>query len=130
MGRMVVETRVYSKALELTEREQLLMFEIGSDRIDSASSFVNYISEMYGFSKSSVWYTLNRLRERGLADFASKEEPGKGLSLTNTGMAEMRGMEHLRAAVIGKFSSSFLGGAGLPATDDGTLLRASMRARA
>ena len=130
MGRMVVETRVYSKAVALTEREQLLMLEIGTDSIDSASSFVNYISEMYGFSKSSVWYTLNKLKERGLADFASKEEPGKGLSLTQSGMAEMRGMERQKAAILDKFTNSFLSGADAPLQDDSTWARMSIRTRA
>ena len=130
MGRMVVETRVYSKVLVLTEREQLLMLEIGTDSIDSASSFVNYISEMYGFSKSSVWYTLNKLKERGLADFASKEEPGKGLSLTQSGMAEMRGMERQKAAILDKFTNSFLSGADAPLQDDSTWARMRIRTRA
>jgi hypothetical protein len=69
----------------LTRREQLVVLEIGGDVIDSASAFVAYMSEIYGFSKSSVWYNLNRLKEKGVVDFATKEEPGKSLILTNAG---------------------------------------------
>lgn len=77
----------------LTRREQLLVLEIGMDRIDSASSFVGYISEAYGFSKSSVWYNLNRLKEKGVVDFATKDEPGKALLLTKEGACELHIME-------------------------------------
>lgn len=68
------------------------MFEIGRDRIDSASSFVNYVYEVYGFSKSSVWYNLNRLKELGILDFANKDEVGKPLCLTRAGLNEMGGI--------------------------------------
>jgi DNA-binding PadR family transcriptional regulator len=71
--------------LKLTEREQLVILEIGLDSIDSASSFVGYISETYSISKSSVWYLLNRLKEKKLLDFANKDEHGKPLKLTETG---------------------------------------------
>lgn len=72
--------------LKLSEREQLVLVEIGSDSIDSASSFVGYISESYGISKSSVWYLLNRLKEKSVLDFASKDEMGKPLKLTDIGI--------------------------------------------
>lgn len=88
--------RAISKS-RLTRREQLLVLEIGMDQIDSASSFVGYISEAYGFSKSSVWYNLNRLKEKGMVDFASRDEPGKTLSLTREGSCELRAMERTGA---------------------------------
>ncbi len=69
----------------LSRREQLVMLEIGSDSISSASSFVEYMEESYSISKSSVWYTLKRLKERNLIDFATKDEPGKSLALTQQG---------------------------------------------
>lgn len=96
MGQLSITTRVQklpkrsSSALEdkssrLTKREQLVVMEIGGDTIDSASAFVSYMSEIYGFSKSSVWYNLNRLKDKGVVDFATKDEPGKSLTLTNSG---------------------------------------------
>ena len=73
----------------LSDRELLVMREIGPDMIDSASKFVDYMSDVFGFSKSSIWYTLNRLKERGLLDFASKSEVGKPLMLTESGRQRM-----------------------------------------
>jgi len=81
--------RVEDKKTKLGKREQLLLLEIGSDSIDTASSFVNYMEEEYGFSKSSVWYNLNRLKDMGLLEFATREEIGKPLSLTKPGMEEV-----------------------------------------
>lgn len=74
---------------KLSDRELLVISEIGSDMIDSASKFVDYMSDVFGFSKSSVWYTLNRLKERGLLDFASRLEVGKPLMLTGSGRQRM-----------------------------------------
>ncbi len=96
MGQISITTRVQGlskralgtaadKLPRLTRREQLVVLEIGGDVIDSASAFVAYMSEIYGFSKSSVWYNLNRLKEKGVVDFATKEEPGKSLILTGAG---------------------------------------------
>lgn len=70
----------------MTRRDLVVLAEIGADSINSASGFVDYINETYGFSKSSVWYILNKLKERGLLDFATKEERGKSLSLTEEGI--------------------------------------------
>ncbi len=90
MGQIAITTTV--KVSRLTKREQLVILEISGDAIDSASAFVSYISESYGFSKSSVWYNLNRLKEKGLLDFATKEEPGKALLLTKQGSHELRSL--------------------------------------
>ena len=83
MGQMVISLE--KGLLKLSEREQLVISEMGSDSIDSASSFVSYMSESYGISKSSVWYLLNRLKEKELLDFASRDEMGKPLMLTSLG---------------------------------------------
>lgn len=89
----------------LNRREQLLVLEIGRDRIDTASSFVDYISDSYGFSKSSAWYCLKRLRELGLAEFANKEEPGKPLTLTRAGEHHLCIIERSKGELIGHFSA-------------------------
>jgi DNA-binding PadR family transcriptional regulator len=105
----MVYSRVY-KDIKLGRREQLLLLEIGRDRIDTASSFVDYIRDMYGFSKSSVWYCLNRLRDFGLVEFANKDEIGKPLSLTRQGLTELARVEPGRNEIIMRFSNSFLSG--------------------
>ncbi len=91
MGQVAITTRV--EKVSLTKREQLILLEIGNDAIDSASAFVGYLSEEYGFSKSSVWYNLNRLKEKGILSFASKDEPGIPLVLTR------KGIDHLHALI-------------------------------
>ena len=93
MGQIAITTRIQKVAARLSKRERLIVMEIGMDSINSASSFVGYISESYGFSKSSVWYNLNRLKEKGVLDFATREEPGKFLVLTKAGLGEFRAME-------------------------------------
>ncbi len=88
MGQITV-TRVIEKISRLSKREQLIVLEIGRDAIDSASAFVTYMSESYGFSKSSVWYNLKRMKEKKVLDFASKDEQGKALVLTKSGVHEL-----------------------------------------
>jgi DNA-binding PadR family transcriptional regulator len=89
VGQIAITTRV-ERILKLSRREQLILLEIGYDAIDSASAFVGYMSEEYGFSKSSLWYNLKRLKERKLLDFATKDEPGKTLVLTRRGAEQLR----------------------------------------
>jgi len=91
-------------AQKLTRRELLVLAEIGDDAIDSASSFVSYMSESYGFSKSSVWYNLNKLRELGLVEF----EPHKELRLTANGIMRHNSLGSNKTRLIDMFSSMFL----------------------
>ena len=79
---------VYGKAekLAFSERERLIILEIGRDRIDSASSFVDYIASEYSISRSSVWYSLNSLKDKGVVHFADRFSMGEPLVLTNTGL--------------------------------------------
>lgn len=92
MGQITI-SRLDSRISKLSKREQLVVLEIAGDAIDSASIFVDYIGEAYGFSKSSVWYVLNRLKEKGVIDFASKEEQGKALTLTRGGLQDFKALE-------------------------------------
>lgn len=96
-------TREYSEQ-KLTQRELLVLAEIGQDVIDSASSFVSYMSESYGLSKSSVWYNLNKLRELDYIEF----EPGKTLRLTPGGVNLYNSMGSAKTKVIEAFSTKFL----------------------
>lgn len=99
------------KSLKLSRREQLILLEIGRDRIDTASSFVDYMEENYGFSKSSIWYCLNQLKESGLVEFANKTEQGKPLCLTRLGLSGLGRLEGSRNEIVTQFSTTFLNGA-------------------
>ena len=104
----IVYSRLDYKELKLSKREQLLVLEIGRDNIDTASRFVNYIEEVYGFSKSSVWYNLNRLKELEILEFACKDTLGKPLCLTKTGLSIFMSLEKNRNQLTTLFMNSFL----------------------
>ncbi len=103
----MVYGRVY-KDLKLSRREQLMLLEIGDDLIDTASGFVDYIRDAYGFSKSSIWYCLNRLKEFGLVEFANREELGKPLRLTKQGLGELGRLDGQKNELIAHFSNSYM----------------------
>ncbi len=98
-------TRVEDKKITLSKREQLIILEIGYDEIMSASSFVDYISDMYGVSKSSVWYSLNNLKEKNIVDFATKDHPGHTLMLTKSGVSEFSHIKIYGPEIINFFES-------------------------
>ncbi len=91
---------------KLSRREQLLVLEIGRDRIDTASSFVDYINGAYGFSKSSAWYCLNKLKEQGIVEFANRDEVGKPLLLTKEGAQELCCIEKSKNELLNHFSNA------------------------
>lgn len=93
-----------AKVALLSQREQLIILEIDRDAINSASSFVDYISDEYGISKSSVWYNLNCLKEEGVIDFADKQHQGKPLMLTRKGTEQLGALASRRSAVLEAFS--------------------------
>lgn len=108
MVKMVVYCKVNTGKIRLSEREQLFILEIGKDIINSASSFVNYVSEIYGIAKSSSWYCLKRMKDLQLLHFDSKlEHMQKGLFLTSTGKEVLQSLnrnvklnEHNRFTLI------------------------------
>ncbi len=75
---------------ELSEKELLLLSEIGLDQIPSASSFVSYVAEQYGLSQSGVWYILKKLKQKRVVDFTEKGEGQKPLTLTELGVRAFR----------------------------------------
>ena len=81
-----------------------MILEIDNDAIDSASSFVDYISDEYGISKSSVWYNLNCLKEKGVVDFADRQHQGKPLMLTRKGSEQLGALASRRSAILEAFS--------------------------
>jgi DNA-binding HxlR family transcriptional regulator len=69
------------------------MTEIGYDEIETATSFVEYLYEKYGFSKSCIWYNLKKLKKLNIVDFSEKAEiepAHKPLSLTRKGVSLLR----------------------------------------
>ena len=95
------------KESKLTRREQLIILEIGRDSIDTASSFVDYMQEAYGFSKSSGWYCLNRLKKTGIAEFANRVDIGKPLHLTRHGIMKLGKLEGSKARIIAEFEGAY-----------------------
>jgi Mn-dependent DtxR family transcriptional regulator len=89
---------------QLSRREQLVIIEIEQDMIDTASGFVDYICQSYGISKSSVWYILNRLKGRGLVEFADREHIGEPLRLTKDGIQALYSVGQERQGIIKEFS--------------------------
>ena len=65
---------------------------------------MDYISDEYGISKSSVWYNLNCLKEKGVIDFADKQHQGEPLMLTRKGMEQLGALASRRSAVLEAFS--------------------------
>ncbi len=80
-----------SENLHVSDKEVMVLSEIGLDQIPTATEFVEYISEKYGFSQSGVWYTLHRLKEKGMLDFTEKGEEYRPLELTEGGKNVLRG---------------------------------------
>ncbi len=107
MVQMETTTRVTLGEM-LTRREQLVMLEIGIDSIGSASSFVEYMSDSYRISRSSVWYLLKRLKEKNLLDFATKEEPGKSLELTKQGRECLMLVQRSKTDILEYFTGAAL----------------------
>ena len=89
--------------LKLTKREQLVVLEIDTDAIDTASSFVDYMNEMYGLSKSSIWYVLKALKEHGIVEFADKLHSGDPLKLTRLGQEHLRYLAHSKNEIMQMF---------------------------
>lgn len=100
--------RIDSSSKGLLEKEELTIMEIGLDEIDSASSFVSYISEEYKLPKSSVWYNLKKLKELGLLDFANKDEKGKKLSLTKSGVYMYHHIKDEKTDIMAKFYNKIM----------------------
>ncbi len=101
----MAQVNIILNKCKLNRREQLLILEIGRDRIDTASSFVDYINSSYGFSKSSAWYCLNKLKEQGLVEFANREELGRPLMLTKEGSLELCSIEKSKGELLSYFSN-------------------------
>jgi hypothetical protein len=52
-----------------------------------------------------VWYLLNRLKEKGMLDFASKDELGKPLRLTQLGRSTLEGINAKGKDLMARYES-------------------------
>ena len=75
---------------KLNKKEELMLAEIGLECIPTATEFVCYVSEKYEISQSGIWYTLKKLKSRGLVDFTEKGQQNRPLSLTKGGLSLLR----------------------------------------
>lgn len=76
--------------LRVTDKELMLLYEIGLNVIPTATDFVDYVSSKYQVSQSGVWYTLKKLKKERIVDFTEKGEEPKPLGLTEFGMKVIR----------------------------------------
>jgi len=76
--------------LRVTDKELMLLYEIGLNLIPTATDFVDYVSSKYGMSPSGIWYTLKKLKKASIVDFTEKGEEPKPLGLTMLGMKVIR----------------------------------------
>ncbi len=83
---------VRKPGVEISTKELMIISEIGLEDVPTATSFVEYISERHGISQSGIWYTLKKLKGKGILDFAERGrgEAGKPLSLTKEGTETAR----------------------------------------
>ncbi len=103
MGQMVI-ARADASLARVNPVEQLIILEIGRDKIDTANAFVEYLFELYSMSKSAIWYNLKKLKCSGVLDFADKDCRGKqGLSLTRKGLSMLGSVEQDRAMLENSF---------------------------
>ncbi len=73
-----------------SDKRMLIISEIGYDQIATATSFVEYIYEKYGVSRSTIWYNMNEMKKNGVLDFADKDNKNKPLALTRDGVTLLR----------------------------------------
>ncbi len=76
--------------LRVTDKELMLLYEIGLNVIPTATDFVDHVSSKYQVSQSGVWYTLKKLKKEHMVDFTEKGEGPKPLGLTEFGMKVIR----------------------------------------
>lgn len=76
--------------VRVTDKELVLLYEIGLNLIPTATDFVDFVSAKYEASPSGIWYTLKKLKKAKLVDFTEKGEKAKPLGLTEYGMKVIR----------------------------------------
>lgn len=78
--------------IELRGKEIAILHEIGFSEAPTATSFVAYLCEKYGLSKSGIWYCLKKLKSEDVLEFTEKGEEFKPLRLTQKGVGLFRSL--------------------------------------
>ena len=102
----IVDKREHNRKI-FNKCEQLIILEIGFDLIPSASSFTEYVSNIYGFSKSTAWYNLKNLKNKKILDFATKINPTQILALTKKGIRYLGPIKKQKISLINHFNSRY-----------------------
>lgn len=89
-------------AFRLSGKAATLVVEIGFDEVATATSFIEYVCEKYGVSRSGAWYCLKKLKKAGLIEFTEKGESYKPLSLTPKGVELFRQFRSVTARADGE----------------------------
>lgn len=103
----IVDKREHNRKI-FNKCEQLIILEIGYDLIPSASSFTEYVSNIYGFSKSTVWYNLKNLKNKNVLNFATKINPKQILALTKKGIRHLGPIKKEKISIINYFNSKYM----------------------
>jgi len=69
----------------LNEKEKLILNEICKNKTN-VTRFVSIISKKYGFSKTSIWHNLRKMKNSGLITFGNSKERGIKARVTFLGM--------------------------------------------
>ncbi len=85
----VGENSISIAKIRLNEKLIRIIFELGLGEMPSANAFVEYIAEKYALPKSSVWYSLKRLKELGILLMGDKNNKSS-LALTEKGKLIIR----------------------------------------
>jgi len=73
-------------SLSLNKKQKFLLLEAYKlDRKTTVTRFVNYVCKQHGFSKTTTWYNLKKLKSLGLVDFGTFFSRGSALTLTEFG---------------------------------------------
>lgn len=68
----------------LNDKEKIILEEAAKNSTN-VTKLVCIISKNYGFSKTSIWYNLKKLKEDGLIEFGDSEKKGIDVKLTFLG---------------------------------------------
>lgn len=80
----------------LNKKEKLILKEISKNN-GNATKFVSFISKKYGFSKTSVWYNLRKMKDSGLIVFGNSKKRGIKTRITFLGLlVENKSMNNIR----------------------------------
>jgi predicted transcriptional regulator len=82
-SKCVIEIKDFANR-RLNEKEKIILEEAAKNNTN-VTKLVSHISKAHGFSKTSVWYNLKKLKEDGLLIFGDCDKKGINVKLTLLG---------------------------------------------